>query len=106
MAWLQDGIERLLKATGGRDQPEYWSAYNDCLWRATTSGRLQLEQYVTQMQQEPYNNLPMPLLILICRVYVLEFPQVTPQVMQAINFIFATALPGKRRVQRQSLFTC
>lgn len=95
MAWLKSGIERLLKATGGEDKKEFWSAYDDCLWKITTSGKSELEEFVTLVWQEPYSNLPLPLLVTMCRLFVSESVEHTPEVRAAINFISAHCSPGE-----------
>jgi len=97
MTWLKEGIERVLNAQGKGDVREYASAYDDCLWRITTSGKAELEEFATKawdFSTNDHNNLPVPLLVLICRLYVLECRKRTPEVEYAINYIAAHCSSG------------
>ena len=95
MTWLKDGIERLLKAEERKDKQEFWSAYDDCLWRITTSGKAELEKFVLKIWGNPFV-IPTPLAVLMCRLYVLESKERTPEVELAIDFINAHCSPGEK----------
>ncbi|HEX8833078.1 MAG TPA: hypothetical protein VF719_02695, partial [Abditibacteriaceae bacterium] len=90
-------IERLLKVTGEYDAREYHSAYDDCLWRITTSGKADLEEFVlNSWHYSTETHFPIPLLVLMCRLYVLESRKRTPEVELAISFVscHCSAGPG------------
>jgi len=96
MAWLKDGIDRVVKAMEGEDKQEFWSAYDDCLWRITTSGKAEIEEFVLKGWQYAFETpMPIPLLVIMCRLYVLECKELTPEVELAIAVISAHCSPGE-----------
>ena len=97
MSWLKSGVERLLEAMQKQDLEAYHSAYDDCLWRVTTSGKDELEEFVNNARQAPYCNLPTPLLVLMCRLYILESRECTTEVENGISFIVAHCSLGEEK---------
>jgi hypothetical protein len=104
MDWLASGVERLLKAMQEQDFKEYHSAYDDCLWRVATSGREELQPFVTRVWQEPFCNLPIPLRVVMCRLFVLESKEHSAEVEQAVDFIRVHCTPTEEKGATSNFF--
>jgi hypothetical protein len=95
MARFQDSIQHLFEVLKAGQSHELHAAYDDCLWAIATSGKADIEKFVLQAWQEPYSEIPVPLLVIMCRLYVLESKERTPEVELAINFISAHCSPAE-----------
>lgn len=104
MNGLKSGIDRLLNSQGKGDIADYQDAYDDCLWRITTSGREELEKFVLKAWEQPCIDLPIPLMVLMCRLYVLESTEKTPEVANAIQYIGAHCSPGEEEGATRGFF--
>jgi hypothetical protein len=96
LAWLTEGIDHLLRtmqaANSGQDVE---SAYDNCLWRITTSRSAALEYVVERIWAPPYSDLPTPLAVTLCRIYAL-LPSGSPEIQQqAQQFVRLHCTPGE-----------
>ena len=61
-----------LYAIDGKDHKGYRSAYDDLLWALACSPMCDLEDIVTDLLMGPYDQLPIPMQVMIARIVALN----------------------------------
>jgi hypothetical protein len=97
MSWLQESIDHFLTLNSQDNPKKHNFAYNDCLWRIVTASKADLSEVITKLWDDPYYFLPPPLAVAMCRLYVLESKELTPDVTYAISYISAHCDPEEEK---------
>ena len=84
-------LERLLAA----NRADYFSAYDDFLWCVATARYDELQIVVANLWDTSYDELPIPLSVVICRLYLNEAEPHNELVKCARDFISAHCSPGE-----------
>ena len=102
MSQLTKGADAVLNHPSG-EISEFHAAYDHCLWTIVTSSGNELAEFADYLWEEPYTDLPVPLIVAIYRLAGLESKDNPDQMQTTVNSIAAYCTPTEEENATQGI---